>query len=223
MTLKDPFGRQISWLIDCDFRGYQETQVLIKVSWKFLPDLLCIAGIAMINLISDKTCLSCMELFVLRHGKAGPSLNGSDDSKRVLTADGRNGIRKIGSWMRKRKFRFDVIASSPLTRAHETAEIIARSLDQKERLAVWDELAPGGDVDTICYHTAQYGADAAILLTGHEPLLSMLVSRIISGNDSVSLIFAKGGLAKIRNYSFDKRPAGDLQWLLTPKQILDMR
>lgn len=164
-----------------------------------------------------------MELFVLRHGKAGPSLNGSDDGKRALTADGKNEIRKIGSWIQKKKFGFDVIATSPLTRAYETAEIVARSLGQKERLAVWEELTPGGDVDTICYHTAQYGADAAILLTGHEPLLSMLVSRIISENDSVSLIFAKGGLAKIRNYSFDKRPAGDLQWLLTPGQIMEMR
>ncbi|MCX6683130.1 MAG: phosphohistidine phosphatase SixA [Methanoregula sp.] len=159
-----------------------------------------------------------MDLFVLRHGKAGPSSDGPDDSKRALTGDGKKEIRKIGKWMRRKKFRFNVVATSPLTRASETAEIIARSLGQKKRLAVWEELAPGGDVDTICYHAAQYGEDAAVLLTGHEPLLSMLVSRIIAGNDTASLILAKGGLAKIRNYSFDKRPSGDLQWLLTPGQ-----
>jgi phosphohistidine phosphatase len=157
-----------------------------------------------------------MDLFVLRHGKAEPSSDGSDDSKRALTGDGKKEIRKVGKWMRRKKFRFDVIATSPLTRASETAEIIARVLGQKKRLAVWEELAPGGDVDTICYRAAQYGEDAAVLLTGHEPLLSMLVSRIIAGDDTASLILAKGGLAKIRNYSFDKRPSGDLQWLLTP-------
>jgi phosphohistidine phosphatase len=177
----------------------------------------------MTNLISDKKCLSCMDLFVLRHGKAGPSSDGPDDSKRALTGDGKNEIRKVGKWMRSKKFGFDVIATSPLSRSYETAEIVARLLGQKDRLAVWEELAPGGDLDTICYHAAQYDEDAAILLTGHEPLLSMLISRIISGNDSASLILAKGGLAKIRNYSFDKRPSGDLQWLLTPGQMMEMR
>jgi len=164
-----------------------------------------------------------MDLFVLRHGKAGPSADGTDDSKRALTGDGKKEIRKVGKWMRRKKFRFDVIATSPLTRAYETAEIVARSLGQKNRLAVWEELAPGGDPDTICYHAAQYGEEASVLLTGHEPLLSMLVSRIIAGDDSVSLILAKGGLAKIRNYSFDKRPSGDLQWLLTLGQMMEMR
>jgi phosphohistidine phosphatase len=132
-------------------------------------------------------------------------------------------MRKVGKWMRQKKFRFKVIATSPLTRAYETAEIVARSLARKDRLAVWEELAPGGDLDTICYQAAQFGDDAAVLVVGHEPQLSTLIGRIISGNDSASLILAKGGLAKIRNYSFDKRPSGDLQWLLTPKQMMEMR
>jgi len=164
-----------------------------------------------------------MDLFVLRHGKAEQSLHGPDDSKRALTVEGKHEIRKVGRWMRSKKFKFEVIATSPLSRAYETAEIVARSLGQKDRLAVWQELAPDGDTDTICYHAAQFGEDVVVLLIGHEPLLSMLISRIIAGNDSVSLILAKGGLAKIRNYSFDKRPSGDLQWLLTPGQMMDMR
>ena len=51
----------------------------------------------------------------------------------------------------------------------------------------------------------------------------MLISRIISGNDGVSIILAKGGMAKIRNYSFNKRASGDLQWLLTPGQMMEMQ
>ncbi len=163
-----------------------------------------------------------MDLFVLRHGKAGQPSNGPDDNKRALTADGKDEMRIVGKWMRQKKFKFDVIATSPLTRAYETAEIVARSLARKDRLAVWEELAPGGDLDTIYYQSAQFGDDSAVLVVGHEPQLSTLIGRIISGNDSASLILAKGGLAKIRNYSFDKRPSGDLQWLLTPKQIMAM-
>ena len=143
-------------------------------------------------------------------------------STRALTAGGKNEIRRVARWMRSKKIRFDVIATSPLTRACQTAEIVARSLGEKDRLEIWEELSPGGDPDTICYHAAQYGGDAAVLIIGHEPALSMLIGRIISGGDSASLVLAKGGLAKIRNYSFNKRPSGDLQWLLTPKQMMGM-
>lgn len=164
-----------------------------------------------------------MDLFVLRHGKAEPSSDEPEDMKRALTAEGRNEIRKVARWMRSKKFGFNIIATSPLIRAHETAEIVARSLGQKDRLEIWEELAPGGDPDTLCYHATQFGEHAAILIIGHEPSLSMLISRIISGSDTASIYLAKGGLAKIRNYSFDKRPSGELQWLLTPRQMMEKR
>lgn len=164
-----------------------------------------------------------MDLYILRHGKAGMSSDDPDDRMRVLTPGGRKEIRDIARWMRKEKLRFDAIASSPLTRASETAGIIARELHRKEQLAIWEELAPGGDVDTVCYRAAQFGNDSAVLVVGHDPDLPALVSRIISQGGHSSVIFSKGGLAKIRNYSFDQQPSGDLQWLLTPKQILAMR
>jgi hypothetical protein len=51
----------------------------------------------------------------------------------------------------------------------------------------------------------------------------MLVSKIIGDKSTGSLGFAKAGLAKIQNYSYTKRPSGDLQWLLTPKHMKDKR
>lgn len=164
-----------------------------------------------------------MDLYVLRHGKAGQSSDDPDDRIRPLTPNGREEIREIARWMRRERFRFDAIASSPLIRASETAGIVARALDCKDRLVIWDELAPGGDPDTVCYHAAQFGEDASVLVVGHEPDLSLLVGRIISRGEASSIILTKGSLAKIRNFSFDKQPSGDLQWLLTPKQIQMMR
>jgi phosphohistidine phosphatase len=174
-------------------------------------------------LISHERVLLLMDLFILRHGKAAESSGGTDDAARALTGDGKDEIKKVARWMKSKKFRFDVIATSPLKRAFETAEIIARSLGQEDRLTTWDELAPGGDPGTVCYHASQYGKEATVLIIGHEPSLSMLVSRIISGNDNASIVLTKGGLAKIRNYSFKDRPSGDLQWLLGQKQIPDMQ
>lgn len=66
-----------------------------------------------------------MDLFFLRHGKAGQPSVGSDDSARALTDEGRDEVRKVARWMRQKKFRFDLIATSPLTRALQTAEIVA--------------------------------------------------------------------------------------------------
>ena len=163
-----------------------------------------------------------MDLFVLRHGKSGEAPDDGDDAMRELTPVGRKEIRDIARWMRKAKFRFNAIATSPLMRAHETAGIIARILDRKDRLVVWEELAPGGDLDTVCYHAAQFGNNANVLVVGHEPGVSALLGRITSRDGTASVIMAKGSLARIRNFSFDHEPSGDLQWLLTPKQIQAM-
>ena len=164
-----------------------------------------------------------MDLFILRHGKAGKSSGGSDDAARALTREGKKEVKRIAQWMKAQDFSFDIIATSPLQRALETATVIASELGQKDKLATWDELAPGGDPDTVCYKAAQQGNDTRVLVIGHEPGLSRLISMIISGNPDSPIIITKGGLAKIRNYSFATRPSGDLQWLLTPGQILSMR
>jgi len=79
------------------------------------------AIIAITSLISDKQCFSCMDLFVLRHGKAGQSSEEPDDYKRALTDDGKDEMRIVGKWMRQKKFKFEVIATSPLTRVYEPA------------------------------------------------------------------------------------------------------
>ena len=164
-----------------------------------------------------------MDLFILRHGKAGKSSGGPDDAARELTRKGRDEIEGIAQWMKAQEFRFNLIASSPLKRALETATVIASVLDQIDILATWDALAPGGETDTVCSDVFQQGDDGAVLIVGHEPQLSALISTIISGDTNSSIVMSKGGLAKIRNYSFRARPSGELQWFLTPQQILSMR
>jgi phosphohistidine phosphatase len=164
-----------------------------------------------------------MDLFILRHGKAGQLSEKAGDRARKLNKAGRSEIKKVARWMKRKNLRFDAVATSPLARAYETAEIVAKSLDIQDRLEVWDELAPGGDPDTACYHASQAGNEASLILVGHEPGLSDLIGRIISGGDTASLVIAKGGLARIRNFSFSDKPYGELQWLVTPGQILDMQ
>ena len=178
---------------------------------------------AMKILISDEGVLLCMDLFILRHGKAEKSSDGTADADRALTRKGKDGVKKVAQWMKGNKIRFDAIATSPLKRAQGTAKIVAAVLDQKDRLTVWDELAPGGDLDTVCYHASGYGEHATVLVIGHEPGLSMLISKIIGNKSNGSVALTKAGLAKIQHYAYTKLPSGDLQWLLTPKDVRDKR
>jgi len=170
--------------------------------------------------ISEERVLLCMNLFILRHGKAGKSSDGTADAARTLTRSGKEEVNKVAQWMKRNDIRFDIIATSPLKRAFGTAKIIADVLGQKDRLTVWDDLAPGGDPDTVCYNASQSGEDATVLIIGHEPALSLLITRIIGTQGSGSVILAKSGLAKIRHYSFAQRPSGELQWLLTPEHMV---
>jgi phosphohistidine phosphatase len=161
-----------------------------------------------------------MDLFVLRHGKAGKSSDGTADAARALTRDGKKEVKKVAQWMKRNDIRFDLIATSPLIRAIGTAKIIADVLGQKDRLTVWEDLAPGGDPDTVCYNASQSGENATVLIVGHEPALSLLITTIIGAQGNGSVILAKAGLAKISNYSFAQRPSGNLQWLLTPGHMV---
>jgi phosphohistidine phosphatase len=141
------------------------------------------------------------------------------DENRRLTKKGREEIFSAGHWMAAQELRFDLIAASPLVRAEETATIIAECLGEKDRLVTWKVLAPGGNMDTICHLIGKHPDMRAILLIGHEPLLSALISRIITGNENAAIAMSKGALAKIRDFSPTTSPSGELHWLVTAMQM----
>jgi len=160
-----------------------------------------------------------VDLYILRHGKAEPCDCGAKDAERKLTGKGREEITLVAQWMASRGIKFNLIATSPLKRAYETAGIIAASRGVKNRITVWDTLAPGGAIDDICHEISRCEETATVLIVGHEPTCSQLTSRIIFGSESAGIVMSKGGLVKIRNYSFQRRPSGELQWLIPVKQM----
>jgi phosphohistidine phosphatase len=164
-----------------------------------------------------------VDVYILRHGKAEDARPGTSDADRRLTKKGREEIVAAGRWIAHQDLRFDLIASSPLARAQETADIIVESLGEKEYLVIWKELAPGGDADIVCRMIGKEGQLQSILLVGHEPLLSALISRIIAGDENASIAMTKGSLAKIREFSPTVHPSGELHWLVTAAQMAGMR
>jgi phosphohistidine phosphatase len=164
-----------------------------------------------------------VDLYILRHGKAEPGGLGLEDAKRKLTGKGKEEIALIAQWMASRGIKFDVIATSPHKRAYETAGIIAASRGLKTKITVWESLAPGGNPDDIWHDIGTCDENDAVLIVGHEPTCTFIISRIVSGLDSASIVMTKGGLAKIRNHSFQHHRSGELQWLLTAKQMIGMQ
>lgn len=145
------------------------------------------------------------------------------DAERRLTKRGREEIAAAGRWMAAQELRFDLIAASPVVRAQETAKIIAESLGEKDLVVTWNVLAPGGNPSLACRMIGKHMDMQAILLVGHEPLLSALISHIITGAENAAIVMSKGSLAKIRDFSDTLSPSGELHWLVTAPQMAGIR
>lgn len=161
-----------------------------------------------------------MDLIILRHGEAGNrTVATSNDAERALTVSGREEVEEVAECMRSLKLRFDLIASSPLKRASETADIVARTLKQGKVLQLWDELKPESNPKALYRRLSKLKAESSVLIIGHEPYLSSMIGEMISGGAGVRLSLKKAGLAKVEVAALVPAPVGELKWLLTPRLI----
>lgn len=163
-----------------------------------------------------------MQLFLLRHGLAVErGTRGFDeDSARPLTPKSRRQLRKTAAAIKKLEPDFDLILSSPYLRARQTAEIVAAGLKLKKRLKFSNALAPGGGAAILMRQLErERPAPRRILLVGHEPDLSRLVSLLATGGLQLQLDFKKGGLCKLEAEKLRAGKCATLVWLLTPKQM----
>ncbi len=164
---------------------------------------------------------SRVNIFILRHGIAEDREEwNKNDSLRPLTAEGEKQLQKISKALKKMELEFDLILSSPYERAKKTAEIVAQKLELKERLRFSDELRCGGDPSQLIGQiTALKPLPENLLLVGHEPYLSQLVSLLVSGDPDLEIDFKKAGLCKLKTGRLQFGRCARLSWLLTPKQM----
>jgi len=143
-----------------------------------------------------------------------------DDFARPLTPKGRRQLRKTAAAVGKLSRDFDLILASPLLRAKQTAEIVAAELKLKKRLKYSNALAPGGLPAVLLRQLGRVKpAPEKILLVGHEPDLSRLISVLVTGSLRLQLAFKKGGLCKLEVETLRAGPCAALAWLLTPRQL----
>jgi phosphohistidine phosphatase len=162
-----------------------------------------------------------MNLYLLRHGiavaKDDPKI--TTDEERPLTKKGVKRMRKAAKGLRALKIDFDRILTSPLVRARETAEIVARAAKLEKRLEEIHELAPQTPVEELVSSLAAYRESENILLVGHEPLLSETASFLLTKEKSVRMQLKKGGVCCMEIATLPAESTAMLQWMMTPRQL----
>lgn len=158
-----------------------------------------------------------MDLYFLRHGLAGQHGDPKykDDSLRPLTAEGKDRLRQAGRAMKKLKLRFDLILSSPYLRALQTAEIIAQSYKIKKIHLTHNLLPPAQGRQLLSEIKKNFSTAEKILLVGHEPHMTALMSEFLKSPRPLAIDFKKGALGLIR---FEDGTA-QFEWLLSPHQL----
>lgn len=151
-------------------------------------------------------------LYVVRHATAEDAVTGSDDHSRRLTRKGRRRFARLVRRLAAAGMEIDLVATSPLVRARETADILAAELGTPV-VEVVDALAPGSDWQALVEWTVQRDA-ARVAWVGHAPCVGRLVALSI-GDGSAAVRMQKGAIAAI---ALDDGPgqAGELEWLVSP-------
>lgn len=160
-----------------------------------------------------------MKVLIVRHAKAEarPLLGflAKRDRRRPLTPGGRKDMAKTAKGLTRLVPALDALAASPLARARETAEILAKRYDGVE-LVELPALAPGGSAEQVIGWLREQPKDAVVALVGHEPDLGEFASYLLAGKHGSFLPLKKAGACLV---AFDAEPAaaaGRLEWLLPP-------
>ena len=111
------------------------------------------------------------------------------------------------------KVQVDVIVSSPLKRALQTAQFVGTELGYEAKVEVSPALRPDADYVAFQQLVEKYADRDGVLLVGHNPNLFKFLGRIITGNGGAGVRMRKGSVARI---DLDKHPPL-LQWLIDPR------
>jgi phosphohistidine phosphatase len=156
-----------------------------------------------------------IELYLVRHAIAeerGPKW--PNDARRPLTTKGMDRFREVVSGLRAIELTLDVILTSPLTRARQTADLLAAGLAPRPAVQVADALSPGGTPAALA-EALSSTRRARIACVGHEPDLGVLAAHLVGASRPFE--FRKGGVCRIDL----EGPAGPgrLVWFATPRLL----
>ncbi len=163
-----------------------------------------------------------MHLLVIRHGIAEDydafARTGQPDTERPLTKEGRRKMAEVALGLRVLVPGLDLLASSPLVRAQQTAAIVAKAYGV-DTVETTDALVPEAGPARLARWAAPHAEKDVVAVVGHEPNLSTLVTWLVAGVEDSRLELKKGGACLLAFDGAPRRAGGVLLWLQTPASL----
>ena len=161
-----------------------------------------------------------MQLYILRHAAALPhGTPGYPTDDRPLTEEGIEKFIQCAEGINIITGGFDEIISSPMVRALHTAKILAEHTSYKKEIIITEHLMPGSPQRSLFKLLNQFKHSEKVCITGHEPHLGFIASKLIGIDNSV-VELKKGAMCRIDINKFPPDNTGKLIWLMQPKQLM---
>ena len=155
-----------------------------------------------------------MILYLMRHANAGLRRdNPVVDRKRGLVKEGKDQCMLMARVLSAVGAQIDVIVSSPLKRALQTAQFVGTELGYDAKVEISESLSPGSDYRIFQDLLAKYQDREGILVVGHNPNLFQFLGKLITGNGGAAIRLRKASIAKV---DLEHHPPR-LQWLIDPR------
>ncbi len=155
-----------------------------------------------------------MNLYLMRHANAGLAReNPKLDVKRSLIKEGKDQCMLMARVLGALNVQVDVIVSSPLKRATQTAQFVGTELGYDGKVEISPALGLDADFADFQQMLAKYADREGVLAVGHNPNVFQFLGRLITGNGGASIRMRKGSIARI---DFSSHPPR-LHWLIDPR------
>jgi phosphohistidine phosphatase len=159
-----------------------------------------------------------ISLYLVRHGVAAERGDAwPDDSKRPLVQRGVVRLRQAAAALTRLGVTFDVVLTSPLTRARQTADLLAGGIAGRPAVHTIDSLSPGGSYAAFLDDLAKHGRRSHIACVGHEPDLGQFAARLVGAKRPIE--FKKGAICRIDVDALPLSGPGHLRWFVTPRML----
>ncbi len=165
-----------------------------------------------------------MLLVIVRHAIAVPhGTKGATEEERPLTEEGIEKMNKAARGLKGLDIQPDIILTSPLVRARQTAEIVRKALGGKVLLETCDALSPAGNRGDVYQALQQRSNLASVVIVGHQPSLGEIAGEIAWGSKEHYVELKKGGACCLEIENLQPTPRGVLLWLATPALLRSIR
>ncbi|MCE1246461.1 MAG: histidine phosphatase family protein [Firmicutes bacterium] len=160
-----------------------------------------------------------MELYFLRHGDAEVALFNTPraDFESGLSEIGAEDVLKGALAMKMFITKFDIIFTSPLKRAVQTATIYGKVFKCTDRIKKLDALMPPGNLRALLETIAFQGNFERVLCVGHEPSLGIMATEILTGIEEENMFpLKKAGIMCIEMKKPQIDAESELLYLVHP-------